>query len=117
VALNSGGGIAASSTAELLVRNSVVSAPNDVNAIVLSNGSLELLYTTVAGAFDPSFAISCDASHTLTIRNSVLFNRHAGATLDGCTNAAITHSAGDDPLPGTDNTTFMVAPTLFENLS
>ena len=117
IASNNGGGINATSTAELLIRNSIVAANGfSAKAIALNDGTLDVLYSAIGGTADPSAAISCSAGHTFTVRNSLLFNRNSAATLEGCSNATISQSAGDETLDGAGNTTFTVEAALFENL-
>ena len=121
IAQNSGGGIGTSGTsAELLIRNSIIAGNgnSDVHAISLGQGKLELLFSSVGGGtISPSAAISCAGGHDLTVRNSVLFNRHAGGPLESCGNATISHTAADENLSGTGNTLFTVEASLFANLN
>src|SRR5690606_25640549 len=78
VALNSGGGIAASSTAELLVRNSVVAGngTGNADAVALVGSTATFLYSSLSGVSDaPSAAVNCSGGHSLTVRNSILLKR------------------------------------------
>jgi len=116
---NSGGGINATGTAELLVRNSII-AGNGTNtpAVVLSGATFDAVFSSIAGPDTSGMvaAISCTTSPDLSVRNSVLFKVNSGSTLEGCSAATIDHTAGDEQLSGTGNTTFTVEPSLFENL-
>jgi hypothetical protein len=100
IASNNGGGILASSGAELLVRNSIVAANGDnqtEDAITLAGAAATVLYSSIAGlTVDPSAAINCSSTYTLTVRNSILLKRYgAGEALVGCGNATVTNSYND----------------------
>ena len=117
VTSNNGGGVSANNTAELIIRTSFVAATtNDVDAISLGGATLSLRSSSVAGSFN-SAAVSCTSGHDLTIRNSILFNRDAGPTLDACGNAVISYSAGDEVLPGNNNVQSTIDASLFAGLS
>src|SRR5690606_9370073 len=73
---NNGGGINATGTAELLVRNSIIAGNgDDLDAIALGQAKLELIYSSVAGkaSLGSASAISCSPGHQASVRNSILF--------------------------------------------
>jgi hypothetical protein len=106
VALNSGGGILAGSTAELLLRNSMVAGNGATteDAIVLTDADATVLYSSIAGFQDgQSQAISCTGGFTLDVRNSILLKRDVSGGALECTGATVTasHSGNINNTDGT----------------
>ena len=75
VVQNSGGGIAVSSGGEVVVRNSMVAAPNNQNALSVTGATAHVLYSTVVGNFGSSRPLVCDGASTASARNSILVSR------------------------------------------
>ena len=117
---NTGGGLDASSSAELRLRNTIVAGNNtDVPAIALGGGSLELVYSSVGGSFGTSPGIECGSGHQLTIRNAVVFSLGSEA-LESCGSAAVSFTAIDAAVApaGEGNVTFdATSPGLFASLN
>jgi hypothetical protein len=120
IAQNSSGGINATGTAELLIRNSIIAGNGtSATAIQLGEGKLDLFFSSVGSVIGTSAAVSCGPGHTLTVRSSILFNRNANPTVASCTSASITHTSADETLTGTGNDNFgdpEQMPSLFVNL-
>lgn len=115
---NSQGGLNATSSSNILARNSIIAGNgNSMAAIALGGGTLELLYSSVASELGTGSAISCASSPTLTVRNSIVFTEGAAMTLDNCNNATITYSSLDESQAGMGNDMFTVDTSQFEGLS
>jgi len=75
---NSGGGIVVDGGGSLVLENSFVGGnTNDVDALVVTDGSATVIYSTLAGGAAASNALSCEAGATVDIRNSLLVSRQS----------------------------------------
>lgn len=75
VAQNAGGGIAVASGTSAQLRNSMVGANVNTDAVMNTGGELEVLYSTLVGNFgSSSLALSCSGGST-TVRNSITVSR------------------------------------------
>jgi hypothetical protein len=118
---NTGGGINATSTADIRARNTIIAGNGiDTPAIDLASGAdFDLLYSSVGGVGTvmTTTTLDCGNSPNVTIRNSILFSQGIGATVVNCASATISHTAADEALTGDANTTFTVDMGLFTALS
>ncbi len=75
---NSGGGIVVDGGGSLVLENSFVGGnTTDVDALVVTDGSATVIYSTLAGGAAASNALSCEAGATVDIRNSLLVSRQS----------------------------------------
>ncbi len=74
VVQNTGGGVQLSTGSTAQLRNCMIGGTNNSPAIQSAAATLNLLYSTVAGNFGTSPALSCTGG-TITVRNSILVSR------------------------------------------
>ncbi len=93
---NSGGGIVVDGGGSLVLENSFVGGNiDDVDAVLVIEGSAQINYSTVAGGGDfgeTASALTCDPGSVISIRNSVFVAASAGPELV-CDDATVTSSA------------------------
>lgn len=89
----------APSDAALYLENCFVAqTATDTNALTLSGGVTEVLYSTIVANFGESSVLACDDDARVTVRNAVLASR--GSTVLACDTEVVTsYSAADAPLP------------------
>jgi len=91
VAQNAGGGITLASGTSAQLRNSMVGANVNTDAIVNSGAELEVLYSTLVGNFGASsLALSCSGG-TTAVRNSITVSRADDAV--SCPGASISNTS------------------------
>ncbi len=112
---NPGGGVEAlGADAELRVRNSIVAANGwAVVGVELGEGSLELLYSTVASEPNAPATVRCAPGGRVVARNSIVFSRGEGTL--ACGDAEVSRSASDESLGG-DNYAFSPSEELFADM-
>ena len=109
---NSGGGVLAENEAELVLRNCFVGGDvSDVNALVVTGATADIVYTTAGGGFGAATALTCDLAATVTVRNS-LFVARTDSDEISCA-ATIEHSAAELDLGGTNASLGSMATTWF----
>jgi len=93
---NSGGGIVVDNGGSLFLENSFVGGNvDDVDAILVVDGSAQINYSTLAGGGDleeTASALSCTPGSSVSVRNSILVAVSAGPELV-CDDATVTDSA------------------------
>jgi hypothetical protein len=103
VAQNSGGGITVSDGAELHLRNATVGGSLDVPALLVSDATAEVVYSTVLGSAGESAALACSGTATVDARNSILASRADAADDIDCEDATISYTATEVAVPGSGN--------------
>jgi len=90
---NSGGGIVVDGGGSLVLENSFVGGnTNDVDALVVTDGSATVTYSTLAGGALASNALSCDPGAMVDVRNSLLVSRQSEDEVV-CDEAALSNNA------------------------
>jgi hypothetical protein len=67
-----GGGVAVSGGASATIRNSVIAGGNDTAALSATDATLDVLYSTIVGAFGTASSLACTDDVTIDVRNSLL---------------------------------------------
>jgi len=100
---NSGGGIVVAGGGMCRVTNSFVGGDvSDRDAVSVTGGSAEVVYTTMLAGFGTSSALSCDDGSGTSVRNSLVVSRSDDDEIQ-CPSVTVTTSATELDLGG-DNT-------------
>ena len=116
IAQNFGVGVRAEGSAELRMRNCFVGGANNIDALeVITSAIARVRYSTLGAAFSGSNAISCDATATVTVSDSILIAADSTAELacDGIdadhivTNTMVVPGTGNMAIGSTDELWFV----------
>ncbi|WP_181234638.1 hypothetical protein [Enhygromyxa salina] len=114
VANNAGGAVSVAGGGSLQVENSFLGGDvNDVIAVDVTNGTVNILYTTIVAGFSGSAALRCGSGDGSSIRNSLLVSRSGDNEVD-CPGIEVTTSAlemtfGDNVALGDMSTAWFVS--------
>lgn len=103
---NSGGGVLASSTAELVLRNSFVGGANNAAAVDIEGSTARIDFSTLGGDTISATGLSCTSPDSVEVRNSIIVALGIDATggFDvACSLADITFTATEAPFVGMGN--------------
>lgn len=102
IVANNQGAIIAGAGSTLLLRNCTAGGDvNNVAAVQTTDADLSVLYSTLAGGFGMSSALTCSGG-TVEVRNSILVSESADPELS-CPGATVTYSASEVIISGEGN--------------